>query len=160
MKKSTKIVILVVAIYTLVLAVGISVFLLLRKSGEDELSPKETVQAFVDAYNAENVSKMLNYVDPELAESTQDLIDYADEKTSGKVSKAILALPIVSYFKGDEGMLPDIEVEIKDSSQDGDTAKVYINGRQKNGKLSLDLTANLKKIDGKWYLTGADLTDE
>ena len=164
MKRSTTI-ILVVSIYVAIVGALILFFVfrvLLPSRGVPSADPAETIMSFVDAYNDDDIEKMLDYLTPDKQKTVRGFLDAADEYSSGQVRKAIQMMPIVSRFAGYAGRndtLPDLEVTVKKvkKSQKDAQAEIVVSAEAINlvsVGFKVDLDYNTE--DGVWLIDSAE----
>lgn len=168
--KDKKVFIVVMVVVYAAIAAGLIAFFAGRsgsgkKSRAEKGSPQETVEKFVDAYNGDDIDKMLDYVTDGREEIVRDILGIADEYTNGKITKAMEQMPIASYFSkfiGKDDNLPDITAEYGDTEIDGNKAVVHLKASaDKLDLVSIGFRVNLTYDEdkGEWLIDSAELDD-
>lgn len=138
MKRNTKIIVIIIAYLA---AAAIALFLVWRMFIFSPATPSEdpagSVELFIDAYNADDIEKMLRYLTADNQKKIRGVLDAADGVSNGKVRQAIELMPIASRFAkmmNKDDTLPDIDVAVK-------------NVKKHKKKATVDITATAKATD-------------
>lgn len=162
MKRKNRI-ILIIIVY--LAAASIALLLVCRmfifSPGTPSEDPARSVEMFIDAYNTDDIEKMLGYLTYDKQNTIRKVLDAADGISNGKVRQAIELMPIVSRFAkvmNKDDTLPDIEVEVKNAEKHKRKAAVNITAAAKATDLiSVGFVVNMKYDDGSkaWMIDSA-----
>lgn len=167
MKRNTKIV-LAIVIYIGSISILLCFFWFhnpFRHSGSPSADPKETIEGFVAAYNADDIVSMLDYITVDKREFIQGILNAAEDYSDKNITAALQVMPIVSKFAkytNQEDLFPDIKVEIGDAKKQGRDCKVAITASAESVNIiSIGFLVNLKydSQNQVWLIDSAQLDE-
>ena len=112
---------------------------------------KDTLTAFQNAYEQEDIDRMLDCVEPDVAEKirwSMTLFDFASDSDVSDVMKEILG-----------AMTSDIDesMKISVSKIDIDGNKASVHCKLKSKEKTKKLIIYMKKIEDKWYISDYEI---
>ena len=144
-----------IIVLTVVLMCAVVFFGLFFYRNHSKKEPVKTIDSFIYALNHDNISEMLECIEPTESDIIKSGLEKIDEITDSEIAKKLTDyLPFLSaYLKVD--IFPEFDVEILNTDVDGKKAvvTVSINDSEKY------YDVRLIKLDGKWYIQYASKSD-
>ena len=144
-----------IIVLTVVLMCAVVFFGLFFYRNHSKKEPVKTINSFIYALNHDNISEMLECIEPTESDIIKSGLEKIDEITDSEIAKKLTDyLPFLSaYLKVD--IFPEFDVEIINTDVDGKKAvvTVSINDSEKY------YDVRLIKLDGKWYIQYAAKSD-
>lgn len=144
-----------IIVLTVVLMCAVVFFGLFFYRNHSKKEPVKTIDSFIYALNHDNISEMLECIEPTESDIIKSGLEKIDEITDSEIAKKLTDyLPFLSaYLKVD--IFPEFDVEIINTDVDGKKAvvTVSINDSEKY------YDVHLIKLDGKWYIQYASKSD-
>lgn len=144
------------SVIAILLVITVSVTIVVQSSGN---GPEAVVERFVSAYNAVDLDKMLDCLEPSIARPMKSVMGLANALIGVDVNDIIGVLPILASMipegSGSYASMPKLRCVINDTAIDGSYATVNVTFTvTADGERNTDtFDLHCVKVDGDWYIT-------
>lgn len=152
--KTIIIVLTVILIFTGIIC-GIFFFRSKDKKTKNEETPEKTLDSFINVLNHEDISGILDYLEPSEAEILKSEFEKNNEITDSEIiGKLKDYLPFLSELMQSE-VLPEFDIKIKNTNIDDKNSVISVDIND----TELNYNIYLIKINNKWYIQYALKSD-
>lgn len=141
-----------ISIVTIILIIGFAIGIIIYSNNKS--TPEGTIKTFQEAFNNNDINKMLDCLTPELQEKVDDLIQKTDKMAEVPVALIIESMPLLSGML-DTDVPPNINMEILQEEVNADKATLTINVKVVDSNKSIKAELIMIKIKNQWYIKAA-----